>query len=241
MRRFFFRVFYVIRLLPAQIRAVYKGENTIEIENELGTFAARPLTDTVTKTDPTFESHLHKWVTRAPEGFLVDVGANVGFYTNLALKRGNATGVYAFEPNPDVYPLLVKNIKNNNLEADAIHAAVSESEGSLTLAPNTVHTGASNVCGGSGVQVPAVSFDDFAGEHEIDPKSISCIKIDVEGHELSALQGMQRTLHELQPKSRLFVEIWSNSEAQEKTIAFIKWCGFKQIDQTGDNYLFKKV
>lgn len=239
--RFLHRIYYLLRWLPAQLKAAWQDQPTVEIENTLGQFTALPLTDTVSKSDPTFEAHLHRWVTEAPTGVFIDVGANVGLYTRLALTEGASSEAFAFEPNPAVYALLTKNIADNDLAAEAINAAVSRESGRLNLAPHSVHTGGTSVCGGgSGVAVASVSLDAFLAKREIDPEEISCIKIDIEGHELSALEGMQRTLHKMPTGARLFVEVWSTNEAQEKTLAFIKWLSFERVEKSGSNYLFEK-
>ena len=48
---------------------------------------------------------------------VVDVGAHVGFYTLLAARLVGTNGrVYAFEPNPEVYNILVRNIQINGYQ-----------------------------------------------------------------------------------------------------------------------------
>lgn len=66
---------------------------------------------------------------------IVDVGANIGYYTVLlADKVGKNGKVYAFEPDKTNFEILVKNIKENNLEnVVAINAAVGKKEGELKL------------------------------------------------------------------------------------------------------------
>jgi len=45
---------------------------------------------------------------------VIDVGAHIGFYTFLAARLVGDNGrVYAFEPNPEVYNILVRNIQIN--------------------------------------------------------------------------------------------------------------------------------
>ena len=57
---------------------------------------------------------------------VVDVGANIGYYTILlADKVGKNGKVYAFEPDKLNFEILVKNIKANNLKnVIAVNAAV---------------------------------------------------------------------------------------------------------------------
>jgi FkbM family methyltransferase len=231
---------YWLYQLPAQITAVWQGKNLITISNNYGRFFARPFTQTVSKTNPASNRQIQSWINESPEGIFVDIGAGVGLLTNSALGYGSARKVFAFEPNPSSYPLLLKHISANNLNAEPIHAALGKSAGTLEMPPNTVHTKSSSTCGGSGVRIPTVSLDQFAADQDINRKEITTIKVDSHGHELPALEGMQKTLHALPEDARLIVRISTMGDARDKTLAFIKWCGFTQKDQSGGYYLFTK-
>jgi len=52
-----------------------------------------------------------------PPATMCDVGANVGNYTLWFLHRLPKSSVYAFEPVPDNYEVLVKNIELNNFQS----------------------------------------------------------------------------------------------------------------------------
>jgi len=233
-------ILYWLYQLPAQIRAIWRGENLIPITNNYGQFFARPFTQTISETNPASNRRLQTWINESPEGVFVDIGAGVGLFTNSALRRGSARKVFAFEPNPSSYPLLLKHVSANNLNAEPVHAALGKSAGTLEMPPNTVHTKSSSTCGGSGVRVPTVSFDQFIADRDIDPKEVGVIKLKSLGHELPALEGMQKTLHALPEDSRLIVRISTMDDAKDKTLAFIKWCGFTQEGQSGGYYLFAK-
>ncbi len=66
---------------------------------------------------------------------VVDVGANIGYYTVLlADKIGKSGKVYAFEPDKTNFEILKKNIEVNDLKnVVAINAAVGKTEGKLKL------------------------------------------------------------------------------------------------------------
>ncbi len=66
---------------------------------------------------------------------VVDVGANIGYYTLLLANKVGKTGkVYAFEPDKINFEILAKNVKENNLEnVVMINAAVGKKEGKLKL------------------------------------------------------------------------------------------------------------
>ncbi len=49
-------------------------------------------------------------------GVVIDVGAHIGSFSLLASSKANNSKVFAFEPHPDNFKLLKKNIRLNNLE-----------------------------------------------------------------------------------------------------------------------------
>ena len=66
---------------------------------------------------------------------VVDIGANYGSYTLIASKLvGNDGRVYAFEPEPGNYDILVKNIEMNGYtNVTPIRKAVSNKQGKVRL------------------------------------------------------------------------------------------------------------
>jgi FkbM family methyltransferase len=68
---------------------------------------------------------------------LIDVGGNIGYYTLLlaALTRDDRTGlVHAFEPSPQVFQLLKRNVElNPGLAITLNEAAVCDHEGQQSL------------------------------------------------------------------------------------------------------------
>ena len=240
--QFTYRLYHRLRWLPAQLRAVLNNRPTIEITNELGRFTALPLTNTVRETDPTHQAELHHWVTEAPSGIFIDVNAGSGFFTRLAVTKGPATKAYAFEGNPSVYALLLKNIADNNLEAEGFNIAISREAGRMNLAPHSVNTGHTSSCSGkSGVDVATRPLDGFMQAREIDAGNVSLIRIESEGYELSALAGMRATLQQMQPGSRLFIRLWNGSNASEMTMSLLRWSGFREIEKSGEYHLFEKT
>lgn len=127
----------------------------------------------------------------------VDIGANLGYYTCLALQRG--VRVVAFEPQPRNLQSLYANINANGWQqlAEVFPLALSECAGLLTLY-GASGPSASLVRGWAGYSsrfrqvVPVSTLDNviagrFAGERLL-------IKIDVEGAEYPVLRGALGTL-----------------------------------------------
>ncbi|MGD8514891.1 MAG: FkbM family methyltransferase [Granulosicoccaceae bacterium] len=143
---------------------------------------------------------------------VIDVGANIGSYS-LVASRYTAAPVYAFEPEPFNYNVLLNNIALNN--ADNVHAyqkAASNEPGTLQLYLNPFNQG-DHRCYRSGegrdcVDIEAVRIDDeLAGE---DISRIGFIKIDVQGFELMTVQGMRHILATV-PGLRVITEFEADS------------------------------
>ncbi len=144
----------------------------------------------------------------APGMTVLDVGANIGYYTVHAARAVGPGGrVHAFEPDPRTAQSLRANVRLNALENVTVHElAVSEGPGSreLILSGTASHSGLSRTMDEKSIvgaaPVEAVALDDV-----LDGASVDVMKMDVEGEEPFVLRGMQRTL-ERSPRLRLFLE-----------------------------------
>jgi FkbM family methyltransferase len=158
-----------------------------------------------------------------PGQVVVDVGANVGYFTMLAAHLTTHTGhVYAFEAQPDTYRLLVKGILANWMEpyVTAEQLAVYEDSRDLELFVRRRFAGNSSIVRSrpnvevedsvDAVRVSATSLDDyFSG---LDTR-IDFVKVDVEGAELHVFRGMHKIL-EANPDLTVMCE-WSPDQAHE--------------------------
>ena len=170
-----------------------------------------------------YESSLMQKVLK-PGSTFVDIGAHIGYYSLLAARRlGRHGHVLSFEPAPDNYPLLARNIRQNWLRG-VVHTenvALADRSGEATLYLSDVNNGDHRVHPTTPeddiltnwgrprkqVQVPLISLDEYLRKHPIGP--IDVIKMDVQGAELKVLQGMQATLQQ-NPNLILFMEYWTH-------------------------------
>ena len=155
----------------------------------------------------------------------VDCGANIGVHTiEWAIAMTGWGTVFSIEAQERIYYALVGNIVINNcFNAMAIHAAVSSESGVMTI-PNPnymipasfgsleLRQRANNEFIGQAInytentaQIRKVALDEF------NLPRVDFIKLDVEGMELEALEGAEKTIKTSRP-ILLVEKIKSNGE-----------------------------
>lgn len=155
-----------------------------------------------------------RWVRRLlrPGDHVLDVGANVGFFTLLAAHEVGPQGrVLAFEPVPHNIAVLRRNLEINGVTCVEVRpAAAGAHDGEISIGldhPDPDETGVSGhyTEGGSrdAITVPVVTVD---GALAAEAPRLRLAKIDVEGAEPRVLAGMERTLHD-RPPDALLMEI----------------------------------
>jgi FkbM family methyltransferase len=143
------------------------------------------------------------WRLIQPGDFVLDVGANIGFITSLCSYKTGAQGkVWAFEPNPIVLTRLTKNIRHNHYPNTTMYPfALSDSnkEGYLELPDAfTYNQGVAYVKNGThstnAIKIELRKLDDLVASGAI----IDVLKMDVEGHELTVLNGAEKIIRNKQ-------------------------------------------
>jgi FkbM family methyltransferase len=128
---------------------------------------------------------------------VVDVGANVGYYTLLAARLVGEKGkVFAFEPNPENFALLTRNVAANGYKnVVLVPKAVSNQSGTASLLIDKASSGGHSLSafrgGADFVQVETVSLDEYFADRQ---ERIDVLKIDAEGAEMAILNGMSQLL-----------------------------------------------
>jgi FkbM family methyltransferase len=149
---------------------------------------------------------------------VIDVGANIGYFsllTSMSVPKGQ---VHAFEPIPETFRTLrgnlILNAQIKNVVANQL--AVTESTGQINIYTfHDLHHGYSSIAtfgreDGTPHSVPSCSLDDYAGKLKL--PHVDFIKVDVEGAERQVFAGAQEILKHSAPTVMLEVNFESARE-----------------------------
>lgn len=143
---------------------------------------------------------------------VIDIGAHIGYYTLLAARLTGEKGkVFAFEPDPYNYTLLVKNIEVNGYSnVIPVQKAVFSKSGKMKLFLDKSDLGNHSLSdanipnGDTSITIEVISLDEFFKDkhHKID-----VIKMDVQGSEMGVLQGMTNIINK-NDNLEIITEFW---------------------------------
>lgn len=176
------------------------------------TVVARRLRD-VGWFEPTETRLIHRLV--KPGDTVVDVGANIGYYTlQLARLVGPAGRVFAFEPEPRNFDLLRRNVWENGYNnVTLVHAAVLAREERRRLYLNDENRGDHRLQATEGrenIEVQGLSLDEFFRTFS---GRLDFVKIDVQGAEGEVFDGLQG-LVAAGRVGRIITEFWPRGLSQ---------------------------
>lgn len=140
-------------------------------------------------------------------GEMIDIGSNVGMFTLLLADR--IDHAILFEPNYLAAQRALDNITINDLDFEVHNIALSDKEGEIFLEDRGVSCTNRILIDPRQTLFPiqkirCISLDVFLKNIKTPIKNIAFIKIDVEGHENSVLNGMKWTLANMRPKIIMF-------------------------------------
>jgi FkbM family methyltransferase len=145
------------------------------------------------------------------DGWLLDVGANVGSVCIPLVQRGVVAGALAFEPEPKNYAHLVRSLALNGIDTRTIrplNAAVSSTNGTAALelaftnfgdhrirveAPTRSHPDLRE-SERAVITVPVHRLDDVVAAQGIAREDVRLLWIDAQGHEGQVLEGAPKLI-----------------------------------------------
>ena len=133
----------------------------------------------------------------------IDLGANIGYFTILMANLVGTSGkIFSFEPAPQNFEILQKNIKQNHLEnVISEQSAIGDIDGKIKLYLSNTNAGWHKVFPTQFVdyEVSDINIDVkiCSLDKEFIDKKIDFIKMDVEGYEWNAIQGGKKYLKKI--------------------------------------------
>lgn len=139
-------------------------------------------------------------------GLLVDVGANMGYFSLLWLSHNPNNRTIAIEASPHVAKKLKNNVIKNKLgtRAKVFEIAAGKENGTVSFdvasEEQTGWGGIAKVASSATIDVPMKKIDSFVDEQ------IDFLKIDIEGADTWAIQGCENLLKNKKIKIICFEE-----------------------------------
>lgn len=171
----------------------------------------------------------------APGSIAVDVGAHFGTYSHALCRLVGRHGhVYSFEPIAEDAQYLAAAARQRRLPMEVRNCALSSTNGTAELAVPDLHghgkTALSSLepHAGPGERrtVDVRRLDDVLAE-VADDRPVSFIKIDVEGHELSVLEGASGTIARHRPNLLIEIEARFHAMPVAATIERVLAMGYR--------------
>lgn len=241
---------YPIKLIEKKIKSYLKSD-FIEIEgHKMFLDDKDSLSLSIKGYYEPFETELFKKEIKEGDN-VVDIGANIGYYTLIFAKLVGKNGmVFAFEPDPLNFAILKKNIEINGYKnVILIQKAISNKNGKLNLYLNENNGGDHRLYAPKNekrkaIIVESVRIDDYFKDFK---KDINLIKIDIQGAEWEAIQGMDKLLNQ-NKKINLVTEFWPRGLKRgginpREYIKFLKDKNFKiyEIDESKEKIVLFNI
>ena len=160
----------------------------------------------------------------------IEIGANHGVTAvTIASRIGSEGWLYAFEPVPDHFAILQRNLSGNHIEnASAHQLAVIDRPGRIRFYKHGGGSGIAPTEDAEQIWVEATTITDFLADHEVD--RIDLLNMDCEGSELLALQGAQQLLRDDAPQ--IFCEVHRGylqqvGQSAEELVAYLQRLGYQ--------------
>lgn len=135
-----------------------------------------------------------------PGDTFLDVGANIGYYSAVFLKKVKNSNAICFEPQPGIVDLLMANVGQFPGRSKVYQVGLADKDAELRFHINMANRGASRISSDGETVIPVRDARKvFAGLDRLD-----LMKIDVEGYEEPIFRAIEKELGRLKPRAILF-------------------------------------
>ncbi|MCO5259937.1 MAG: FkbM family methyltransferase [Crocinitomicaceae bacterium] len=159
------------------------------------------------------------------DSVVIDIGGNIGLFSLFSAKTIQKEGkIISFEPFSVNFERFQENIALNSFSTIVLEKqAVGDSVGSIRLyydfsEGNLGMVSTKKIDNATSEEVPVNTIDNYLKTKPL--TKIDFIKIDVEGHELSVLNGMVDTIKQYHPT--ILLEVLDNDENAMKVLDFMQ-------------------
>lgn len=146
-------------------------------------------------TTDAYRSELRQLSAEVDEPVVLEIGANIGYYTLMALDEVSDATIFAIEPVPSTAELLRRNLEVNGRSdrVDVTEGAISDTDGrrSLFLSEKSNHASI-NPKGNPTrrcIRVDAWSVQSFLNRKGVVASDVNAVRMDLEGYESTLLLG----------------------------------------------------
>ena len=196
------------------------------------------ISDVIVRNNRFWEQHVfEKWIQHFPtNGLMLDIGANIGNHCLMFKKFLPQLKIWAFEMSYNNFRLLYKNIFpysdikcfnvaiSNSVQIISYKDSEDNNNGGISVlnAEDGIH---------KNISIPLDSLTIL--------ESVVFIKIDIEGHEKYAYEGMKNLL--LRDKPLIWAEDWVKSGHWEgdSSVQFLLDMGYEIIENIIGDYLLR--
>jgi FkbM family methyltransferase len=139
-------------------------------------------------------------------GIVLDIGGNVGAFTDYVLQRYPKKKVYLFEPVPKFSSYLKEKYQNTSVTV--VTKALGEKSSTVFMSENAINLGVNEIHPNIPGKIPMITLDSYIKENNI--TDIGFIKMDVEWYEPFVFFGM-KSYFSLTPQSKLPIIVFEDS------------------------------
>lgn len=151
-----------------------------------------------------FEEEIYKFITQNPEPYIIDGGANIGLASIYFKKLYPTAKIVAFEPDPNIYKILVNNIKEFNFNnVELVKKGLWNCETKLKFFSEGADAGLItnlDMSRSSSLDIETISLKAYLNQ------PVDFLKLDIEGAETIVLSDIEDDLDKV---DRIFVEYHS--------------------------------